>query len=267
MTRPLALALLLAAAACSHDRASSGSPGQATSSTAAPAPGPAGSQQRADAMCPLALPGARVAAAETPDGAALEFTAGAEQVAELRRRVHAMAELHERRHAGGAQRAAKPGAHAHGDGDGCACGHHARAQGTGGGHGHGAVGEHGCACGHHAKGQGSGDATAEQGRRDQGGCACGQHGKAQGAMAGHGHGHGHGGGGMHHGSGMMRGHHGDGATVPPARVSVQEIPSGARLVITPEDAGDLERLRTFVRARAERMQQHGCEMMGAHHGA
>lgn len=41
----------------------------------------------------------------------------------------------------------------------------------------------------------------------------------------------------------------------------EEVPSGARLVLTPDDAANLEQLRAQVRARAERMASGQCPMM------
>lgn len=52
------------------------------------------------AMCPMDVPGTRVSVADTADGETLTFT-GADQAAELRSRVHAMAEMHNRHHADG----------------------------------------------------------------------------------------------------------------------------------------------------------------------
>lgn len=46
------------------------------------------------APCPVEVPGTQVAASDTPDGAAITFTTSTGDVAELRRRVQAMAEMH-----------------------------------------------------------------------------------------------------------------------------------------------------------------------------
>lgn len=70
--------------------------------------------------------------------------------------------------------------------------------------------------------------------------------------------------GMH---GMMGG--GGGMTMPPpSQAVVDDLPQGARMVVTPKDPGDLQRLQATVREHAARMQQHGCGMMGdADHGS
>jgi hypothetical protein len=49
---------------------------------------------------------------------------------------------------------------------------------------------------------------------------------------------------------------------PPSRASVEDLPNGARITVTPNDAADLQRLQSTIRAHAEHMQQHGCAMMG-----
>ena len=81
--------------------------GCAHSSSAKPAAPPAASAQtpkpygnKMMAMCPMDIPGARVSATDTADGETLTFTAN-DQAAELRSRVHAMAEMHNRHHAAG----------------------------------------------------------------------------------------------------------------------------------------------------------------------
>ena len=62
-------------------------------------------------------------------------------------------------------------------------------------------------------------------------------------------------GGMH-GSGM------EGMQMPPpSRAAVEDLPDGARIVVTPNDPADMQRLQSTVRTHAEHMQQHGCEMM------
>ena len=56
----------------------------------------------ATAACPMAVPGAQVSAASTATGEALTFTTTTPaQVAELRRRVHTAAEMHNKNHASG----------------------------------------------------------------------------------------------------------------------------------------------------------------------
>jgi hypothetical protein len=81
---------------------------------------------------------------------------------------------------------------------------------------------------------------------------------------------GHGGMGGMHGGGMMGGHAshggqdgmmGDMEMPPPSRAAVEDLPDGARIIVTPNDPADLERLQKTVRMHAEHMQQHGCEMM------
>jgi hypothetical protein len=52
------------------------------------------------AMCPMTVPGTQVYAADTANGEALTFTTGPDQVAELRIRVHGMANMHNQRHGG-----------------------------------------------------------------------------------------------------------------------------------------------------------------------
>jgi len=64
---------------------------------AAQAPGQAGDMM---AMCPMSVPGTQVSAADAVDGETLTFTT-TDQVAELRSRVHAMAEMHNQHHAAG----------------------------------------------------------------------------------------------------------------------------------------------------------------------
>lgn len=51
--------------------------------------------------CPMAVPGTQVAASDMPDGEAVWFTTAPERIPELRSRVRAMADLHNRQHAGG----------------------------------------------------------------------------------------------------------------------------------------------------------------------
>jgi hypothetical protein len=134
----------------------------------------------------MSVPGTRVAAADTPTGEALIFTTTPDRVGALRERVHAMAEMHNARHAGAAA-----------------------AGGTGSGMTPGLHGDRGMGAG-------------EQMRGD--------------AM-----------------SGMM---------MPPAtQVSVEDIPEGARLTVTPGYPGDLPNLQSKVRMHAIRMQREGCGTM------
>lgn len=52
------------------------------------------------AQCPMAVPGTQVTAVDTSEGVALVFTTGTGGVEELRHRVAAMAEMHNRHHGG-----------------------------------------------------------------------------------------------------------------------------------------------------------------------
>ena len=54
------------------------------------------------AMCPMAVPGTQLAATDTEDGEAVTFTTSPDQASELRARVHAMADMHNRHHQAGA---------------------------------------------------------------------------------------------------------------------------------------------------------------------
>ncbi len=71
------------------------------------------------------------------------------------------------------------------------------------------------------------------------------------------------------GGGMAAGSMGGMQMPPPSRAAVEDLPEGARLVVTPNDAADLQRLQSTVRAHAEHMQQDGCGMMMQHsqHGS
>jgi hypothetical protein len=134
--------------------------------------------------CPMAVPGAQIAAADTPDGESIMFTTSPDRAAELRARVHAMADMHNRHHQGGGM----------------------------------------------------------EGMRD----------------------------GMQHG-GMMMGDGSTGGSVPgahhmammppPSHATVEDIDNGARIILTPNDPGDLEKLRSAVRVHADHMRDSGtCEM-------
>jgi hypothetical protein len=178
MTRMLVVvsALSLAGMGCMHAGHAAGA--------ARPAPvsrSPSGMAGMAQ-MCPMNVPGTQVSAAEVATGEALTFTTSPENAAALREKVHAMAEMHNRHHAGAEQGS--------------------------GGMQHGAMG-HG--------GMGGMGASGEMG-------------------------------------GMQM--------PPPSRASVDDLPDGARITVTPNDPADLQRLQSTVRAHAEHMQQHGCEMMG-----
>jgi len=82
--------------------------GCAHSQSAAPAAKPAAAEQAPVpggdmmSMCPMNVPGTQVSAADSETGETLTFTTTTtDQVAELRSRVHAMAEMHNRHHAAG----------------------------------------------------------------------------------------------------------------------------------------------------------------------
>jgi hypothetical protein len=131
------------------------------------------------AMCPMGVPGTQVSSIDEVDGSTMTFTAP-DQVPELRRRVQAMAEMHNRHHAGGGMHEEKEG------------------------------------------------------------------GGMMGGMMG---------GGKEMGGMMM----------PPSHATVVEVENGASMKLTPNDPADLQKLRDAARMHVERMQQHGCEMMGEKH--
>lgn len=101
-----AVALALAGAGCSH-----GSASQPSATTAQPAPPRAQAQEgttgdmgsgKMAGMCPMAVPDTQVSAADTATGEALAFTTSSpDQVADLRSRVRAMADMHNQHHASG----------------------------------------------------------------------------------------------------------------------------------------------------------------------
>lgn len=75
-------------------------------------------------------------------------------------------------------------------------------------------------------------------------------------------------GGMHHGSMHGEGTHGGMGSAgpgapqhagmpPPSRAVAEDVDGGARVVVTPEDPADLERLRSAVRMHAQHMQESG----------
>jgi hypothetical protein len=172
MPRHLQLLALLALAGCASSRTASEPAASASQQQheAGAAPSHDAMQHHAggamEAMCPTAVPDTHVAASDTASGEAITFTTSG-QVDELRRRVHAMAEMHNQHHAPGA---APAGSQQHV------------------------------------------------------------------AMS----------------SGM----------IPPSRTSVEDVEGGARVSVTPNDAADLERLRSTVRTHAEHMQGGNCGMMG-----
>jgi TusA-related sulfurtransferase len=158
-------------------------PAEATAPPAgAAASGPAAGPM---AGCPMAVPGTEVAADDVPAGEAITFTtADPQAVADLRSRVHAMAEMHEAHHGAGMMGGMHGPMH-HGDmaGGGMERG------GTGGGTGSADVPEHG----------------------------------------------------------MM----------PGGRAVAEDVPGGARLVITADDPADVDRVRAAVRMHAAHMRDSG----------
>ncbi|MGZ3459544.1 MAG: hypothetical protein ACXU86_13705, partial [Archangium sp.] len=106
------------------------------------------------AMCPMQVQGTKVEASNTDTGAALTFTTQGD-VTELRRRVSAMAQMHNEHHAG-------QGMHAQGGAAGCACGQHEGKD----------QGGSGCACDHH---EGQGDSGCACDHHEGQGCHCGPH--------------------------------------------------------------------------------------------
>ncbi|ACG74489.1 hypothetical protein AnaeK_3269 [Anaeromyxobacter sp. K] len=176
MTRSLLFVLsLVGATACMHAGHAAPEPG--TAGAAAATPGAATAPGGMAGMCPMSVPGTRLSAEDTSSGEAVTFTTSdPDQVSALRERVHAMAAMHARHHAGG-------------DAD-------------------------------------------------------------RGAMHG-----------MHGGMAGMQ-------MPPPSQASVEDVPQGARLVVTPNDPADLQALQSTVRQHATYMQEHGCPMMSpSQHGS
>jgi len=68
------------------------------------------------------------------------------------------------------------------------------------------------------------------------------------------------------GGGMAGGGMGGMQMPPPSRATVEDLPNGARIIVTPNDPADLQRLQSTVRMHADHMQQHGCAMMGHSQG-
>lgn len=64
---------------------------------------PGGTMGMSMAACPMAVPGTQLAAMDTQEGEALTFTTSPDRADELRARVRAMADVHNRHHAGGMQ--------------------------------------------------------------------------------------------------------------------------------------------------------------------
>jgi hypothetical protein len=100
-----ATAAALAGAACAHG----GSQSSSATTTAAQH-----GETMARSTCPMTVPGTQVAAADTATGGVLTFTTTSpDQVAELRSRVRAMADMHNHHHSA-------EGGMGSGDGDGTA---------------------------------------------------------------------------------------------------------------------------------------------------
>lgn len=85
---------------------------------------------------------------------------------------------------------------------------------------------------------------------------------APGAGAGHQHGAGPGPGGAARGGMMM----GGGMMMPAATATAEDVEGGARLILLPKDATQLDALRDHVRSKAQRMAAGECPMM-SHGGA
>lgn len=106
-TTTVLAALASLSLACKHGDAAAPDASAAApargAATAAP-PLPAGHPGSMAAMCPMDVPGAKVAAADSPTGETVTFTTTSpDQVAELRQRVRAMSQMHEGRHAHGVE--------------------------------------------------------------------------------------------------------------------------------------------------------------------
>lgn len=100
----LRTSVAFAALACTLACASSHREAPTASEHAARAAPPRAAMSAGTAeLCPLAVPNTTVSTADVEGGEALTFTTTSSQVDELRSRVHAMAEMHARRHAGGAE--------------------------------------------------------------------------------------------------------------------------------------------------------------------
>ncbi len=179
----IAIAVSLAAvlAACSGSRSE-----QRSDRNAAAAQGASPAQDRSAArmqgmsdICPMDVPETKVTANDTATGEALTFTTTSGQVDELRRRVHAMADLHNQ--------------------------HMAR------------------------------EAATQSGTAQQGTGA----GESQ----------------------DMKGHHGGHGMMPGSHASVEDVDSGARVNVVPDDPAQADRVRTMVSRYADHMQSQGCGMM------
>jgi TusA-related sulfurtransferase len=202
-----------------------GAYGSRSGGSAATAATTSGATPMAEA-CPMNVPGTQVSAADIATGETITFTTTSpDQVTALREKVHAMAEMHNHHHAAAERGAASDSAAA----------------------------DTGHASAEARDGEASDDPAASAGSTAD---------ETAGASAGSG-------GGMPEGHmGGMAGHAGsmEGAHMPPpSRASVEDVPNGARIAVTPNDPADLSRLQSTVRMHAQHMQEHGCAMMGAGH--
>jgi hypothetical protein len=190
-----------------------------------------------EANCPMKVPGTSKRAVDVDGGVALEFSTTGD-VAEVRRRVARMAEMHNHGGPGGGMMNGMMGG---GMADG----------GTMQGHGMmgGGMADGGTMQGHGMMGGGMADGGTMQG-----------HGMMGGGMADGGTMPGHGmmGGGMADGGMMGGGMMGGGMMDAQARA--EDTPQGARLIFTPKDPKDLDALRAHAKEHADR----DCPMMSMH---
>lgn len=177
--------------------------GSQNSPPVAAGPAPSTDSMAVGGMCPMHVQGTQVAAEDTQDGVALLFTTSGD-VAELRKRVHHLAERHQMQMSNRDPNAA-PGA----------MGPHSPM-------GPGPMGPHG------QMGPGA-------------------------AGAGHAMGHGH-----------AMGDEPKGMHAVPSTARVEDIDRGARIVLTPVDAGKLAELRAHARERAAHMAAGHCPMQHGH---
>jgi hypothetical protein len=190
-----------------------------------------------DTMCPTQVPGTKVEASSTEQGAALTFTTTGD-VAELRKRVAAMAEMHNTHHAGAKARSCEHGEKgAEASCPKCAQGQECTKE---------SCPKESCpkeSCPKRAQGQ---ECTKEscpkescpKHAQEQQGESCpkgAKHGKRAGAMK-----------------------------APASRATVEEIEGGARLVLTPEDPAQADALRAHVQRRAEMLSSGMCPRAQAH---
>ncbi len=185
-----AIAILSAALAASGTGCMAGMMAGHGAEMASHAPLAQGGAGEMQMHCPMAVPGTRLAVADTPDGESVMFTTSSDRAEDLRARVRAMADMHNRHQEGGGMEGMHGGGMEHG------------------GMMHGMEGMHG--------GMGA------PGGADQ----------------------------------MMM--------PPPSRAAAEDVEGGARLVVTPNDPADLEKLRSAIRMHAQHMQESG--KCGMEHG-